>query len=99
MSLIAFGAVMAILITGGLGVIGSRLAELLRQKDYDVKVTDHRILSREGYMRADVCEHHELDRVFREWPIEHVFHLDGEVDGKMATSFPAAAWTSTSAEH
>jgi dTDP-glucose 4,6-dehydratase len=88
MSLVAFGAVMAILITGGLGVIGSRLAEVLMQKGYDVKVTDHRILSREGYMRADVCEYHELDRVFREWPIEHVFHLAGEVGRENGELFP-----------
>lgn len=79
---------MAILITGGLGVIGSRLTTTLREQGYDVKVTDHRILSREGYMRADVCEYQELDRVFREWPIEHVFHLAGEVGRENGELFP-----------
>ena len=64
-TLVRFAA-MAILITGGLGVIGSRLAAALRGHGYDVKVTDHRILKQPGYMRADVCEYHELDRVFRE---------------------------------
>ena len=81
-------AAMAILITGGLGVIGSRLAAALRGHGYDVKVTDHRILKQPGYMRADVCEYHELDRVFREWPIEHVFHFAGEVGRENGELFP-----------
>lgn len=79
---------MAILITGGLGVIGSRLAVLFEDHGYDVKVTDHRILERDGYLRADVCEYHELDRVFRHWPIEHVFHLAGEVGRENGELFP-----------
>jgi dTDP-glucose 4,6-dehydratase len=79
---------MAILITGGLGVIGSRLAAILRERGYDVKVTDHRILQGDGYMRADVCEYHELERVFREWAIEHVFHFAGEVGRENGELFP-----------
>lgn len=79
---------MAILVTGGLGVIGSRLAQVLRERDYDVKVTDHRILSSQDYMRADVCEYQELDRVFRQWPIDHVFHLAGEVGRENGELFP-----------
>ncbi len=39
-------------------------------------------------MRADVCEYHELERVFREWPIEHVFHLAGEVGRENGELFP-----------
>lgn len=79
---------MAVLITGGLGVIGSRLAEVLRDHGHDVRVTDHRILKEDGYLRADVCEYHELDRVFRSGPIEHVFHLAGEVGRENGELFP-----------
>lgn len=79
---------MAILVTGGLGVIGSRLTELFRALGYDVKVTDHRILTAPGYMRADVCAYHELDRVFRAWPIDHVFHFAGEVGRENGELFP-----------
>src|SRR4051794_32930153 len=79
---------MAILVTGGLGVIGSRLTEVLRAHGHDVKVTDHRILKSADYMRADVCEYHELARVFREWPVEHVFHLAGEVGRENGELFP-----------
>jgi nucleoside-diphosphate-sugar epimerase len=79
---------MAILITGGLGVIGSRLSEVLREHGHDVRVTDHRILKEDGYLRADVCEYHELDRVFRSGPIKHVFHLAGEVGRENGELFP-----------
>jgi nucleoside-diphosphate-sugar epimerase len=79
---------MAILITGGLGVIGSRLAQILHSHGHDVKVTDLAIVKDPAYLRADVCEYFELDRVFRKWPIEHVFHLAGEVGRENGELFP-----------
>jgi nucleoside-diphosphate-sugar epimerase len=78
----------AILITGGLGVIGTRLTDTLRAHGHDVKVTDLAIFKDPNYIRADVCEYFELDRVFRQWPIEHVFHLAGEVGRENGELFP-----------
>ena len=79
---------MAVLITGGLGVIGSRLASHLRARGYSVLVTDRAILKREGYIRADVTRYEELVRVFDANPIEHVFHLAGEVGRENGEQFP-----------
>jgi nucleoside-diphosphate-sugar epimerase len=79
---------MAILITGGLGVIGTRLAEILRSSGYDVKVTDIAIRKQPEYQRADVTRYEELAEVFRRWPIEHVFHLAGEVGRENGEQFP-----------
>ena len=79
---------MAVLITGGLGVIGTRLAEVLRSSGYDVKVTDVAIRKQEDYLRADVTRYEELAEVFRRWPIEHVFHLAGEVGRENGEQFP-----------
>jgi nucleoside-diphosphate-sugar epimerase len=79
---------MGILVTGGLGVIGTRLCEVLSEHGHDVTITDHRILREDNYLRADVCEYHELDRVFRSGPIEHVFHLAGEVGRENGELFP-----------
>ena len=46
---------MAVLITGGLGVIGRRLtARTSRERGYDVKVTDLAIRTEPDYRRADV---------------------------------------------
>lgn len=79
---------MTVLITGGLGVIGSRLAAHLRECGYDVKVTDLAIRKQVDYLRADVTRYEELVEVFRAWPIEHVFHLAGEVGRENGEQFP-----------
>ena len=79
---------MAVLITGGLGVIGRRLAEHLREHGYDVKVTDVAIRSEPDYRRADVTRYEELTQVFRTWPIQHVFHLAGEAGRENGEQFP-----------
>ena len=55
---------MAVLITGGLGVIGRRLTEHLRERGYDVKVTDVAIRKETDYLRADVTRYEELSEVF-----------------------------------
>lgn len=79
---------MAVLITGGLGVIGRRLTEHLRERGYDVKVTDVAVRKTDDYQRADVTRYEELTEVFRRWPIEHVFHLAGEVGRENGEQFP-----------
>jgi nucleoside-diphosphate-sugar epimerase len=79
---------MAVLITGGLGVIGRRLTGHLREHGYDVKVTDVAIRKEQDYLRADVTRYEELAEVFRRWPIEHVFHLAGEVGRENGEQFP-----------
>lgn len=79
---------MAVLITGGNGVIGRRLAAHLTEHGYDVKVTDLQIRTSDHYRRADVTRYEELAEVFRTWPIEHVFHLAGEVGRENGEQFP-----------
>lgn len=79
---------MAVLITGGLGVIGRRLTQVLRDAGYDVKTTDIAIRKEPDYLRADVTRYEELSEVFRRWPIEHVFHLAGEVGRENGEQFP-----------
>jgi dTDP-glucose 4,6-dehydratase len=79
---------MAVLITGGLGVIGRRLTQVLREAGYDVKTTDIAIRKEPDYLRADVTRYEELSEVFRRWPIEHVFHLAGEVGRENGEQFP-----------
>ena len=79
---------MAVLITGGLGVIGRRLTEVLREHGHDVKVTDLAIRREPNYLRADVTRYEELSQVFRTWDIDHVFHLAGEVGRENGEQFP-----------
>lgn len=79
---------MSILITGGLGVIGSRLASALRAAGHQVLATDKAILKRDGYQRADITRYEELAPVFAKVRPQHVFHLAGEVGRENGEQFP-----------
>lgn len=68
-----------VLVTGGLGVIGSRLVPHLRKRGYDVKVMDNKIAKMPDYIRADICSTVEVMEAFKRWDIESVLHLAGEV--------------------
>ena len=83
---------MAYLVTGGCGFVGSNLtAELIRQGK-DVLVVDN--LARPGtptnlawlrelgefrYFHADTRNGHDLEPIFRQFDVECVFHLAGQV--------------------
>jgi nucleoside-diphosphate-sugar epimerase len=80
-----------VLVTGGLGVIGSRLAKRLRDSGYETVVSDVRILKDEGYRRGDITQYVEMDRIFKDFKVEHVFHLAGEVGRVNGEEFPRRA--------
>jgi nucleoside-diphosphate-sugar epimerase len=77
-----------IIVTGGLGVIGSRLSGYLRELGHDVLVTDKAILRKDGYERADITRYEELVPVFNAFKPDHVFHLAGEVGRENGEKFP-----------
>jgi nucleoside-diphosphate-sugar epimerase len=79
---------MAVLITGGSGFIGSRLAGYLRDRGYGVTVADRAILKQAGYVRGDVTRYEELVHIFKNYSIEHVFHFAGEVGRENGEQFP-----------
>ncbi|MFB0566212.1 MAG: NAD-dependent epimerase/dehydratase family protein [Candidatus Aminicenantaceae bacterium] len=79
---------MSILITGGLGHIGSHLAKELRKRGYPVVVSDLKIISQDGYERGDVCSFVEMHRIFKEYNIKHVYHFAGEVGRENGELFP-----------
>jgi len=68
-----------VLVTGGLGVIGSRLVPHLRKHGYDTKVLDNKIARSPDYIRADICSTVEVMQAFKDWDIAYVLHLAGEV--------------------
>lgn len=82
---------MAVLITGGLGVIGRRLTTRLKERGYETVATDVRILKEDGYRRGDITQYVEMDRIFKEHRVEHVFHLAGEVGRVNGEEFPRRA--------
>jgi len=51
----------------------------LRACGYDTKVLDNRILKAPDYVRADICSTVEVMHAFKQWDIDYVLHLAGEV--------------------
>lgn len=68
-----------LLITGGLGAIGSRLAPHLRSRGYEVYILDNKVMKRDDYIRADVTSMVEVMEAFKRWDPDCVLHLAGEV--------------------
>jgi nucleoside-diphosphate-sugar epimerase len=82
---------MSVLVTGALGVIGQKLSEELRRRGYDTVLSDVKILKQDGYRRGDITQYVEMDRIFKEFKVEHVFHLAGEVGRVNGEEFPRRA--------
>jgi nucleoside-diphosphate-sugar epimerase len=55
------------------------MVPFLRSLGYDVKVMDNRIVKRPDYIRADICSTIEVMQAFKQWDIDYVLHLAGEV--------------------
>lgn len=73
---------MTYLVTGGYGVIGSRLVELFRSKGHEVIVVDRKMDPLGEEMNVDITRFEELWSVFKDRHIDCVVHLAGEV-GRM----------------
>jgi len=67
-----------ILVTGGAGFIGIHLVNELRRRGHKVIALDLFNTDREDYVRADVRNYRQLERVFDNWRFDYVFHLAAE---------------------
>ncbi len=68
----------AILVTGGLGVVGSHLARILRRRGHDVWVADHRHHHAPRHLRCDVGSYRQVERMFEGRSFGVVYHLAAE---------------------
>jgi dTDP-glucose 4,6-dehydratase len=71
---------MRVLVTGSLGTIGSRLVPELAERGHAVFGCDlaHTTQEEETYLRADVGDYRQLERAFREYRPDAVYHLAAE---------------------
>lgn len=67
-----------LLVTGGLGFIGSNLVPELRKRGYEVWTCDLRHSEEPNYIRCDVTKYRQLERIFEEHDFEYVYHLAAE---------------------
>ena len=66
-----------ILVTGSQGTLGKPLVRELRARGHEVWGTDLQHQADQQYMRANVAEYRQLERVF-EQPFDYVYHLAAE---------------------
>ena len=83
-----------ILVTGGLGAIGSPLVSELESRDHDVWVADLPWSERQQYYRCDVSEYRQLARIFEDREFDFVFHLGAEFGRKNGEDFYETMWES-----
>lgn len=67
-----------ILVTGGLGTIGSKLVRVLRERGHDVWILDLPHHHDRQYIRADVGSFRQLENVFTQQKFDYVYHLAAE---------------------
>src|SRR3989338_1337936 len=85
---------MKILVTGGLGAVGTPLVQKLREEGYKVWVVD--LLHSEGsnYTRCDVAEYRELEKIFEKTDFDFVYHLAAEFGRHNGEDYYERLWKS-----
>jgi len=83
-----------ILVTGGLGAVGSPLVKELETRGYNVWVADLPWNERERYYRVDVSEYRQLERIFEDHEFDYVYHLGAEFGRKNGEDFYETMWQS-----
>lgn len=67
-----------ILVTGGAGFIGTNLVRELKKRGHEVTALDLYHTERDDYVRADVRNYRQLQRVFDAMKFDYVYHLAAE---------------------
>ena len=69
---------MRILVTGGLGFIGSNLVGELERRKHEVMICDLMHSSVEDYVRCDVSKYRQVERLFEKNDFDFVYHAAAE---------------------
>ena len=83
---------MKILVTGGLGTVGSYLVKELRARGHDVLLCDLPHHHDPQYYRCDVGEYRQLQRIFDAHSIDCVYHLAAEFGRWNGEDYYEALW-------
>ena len=67
-----------ILVTGGLGFIGSNLVPELRKRGYQVWICDLGHSGEPNYIRCDVSKYRQVEEIFEQDHFDYVYHLAAE---------------------
>lgn len=81
-----------ILVTGGLGAVGSVLVNELRSRGHDVWLSDLHHHHDERYVRCDVSEYRQLEAMFDGRRYDYVYHLAAEFGRRNGEDYYETAW-------
>ncbi len=82
-----------VLVTGGGGFIGTRLVNELSSRGHEVLACDLSNSERANYVRCDVREFHQLERVFDACKFDYVYHLAAEYGRWNGEEYYENLWT------
>lgn len=85
---------MKILVTGGLGIVGSSLVQELRKQLHDVWVFDLPHSSDPQYLRCDIGEFRQLQEAMKITDFDYVYHLAAEFGRFNGEDFYETLWKS-----
>jgi len=83
-----------ILVTGGLGSVGSPLVKELESREHDVWVADLPWAERKKYYRVDIGEYRQLAPIFDRHDFDYVYHLAAEFGRNNGEDFYETMWRS-----
>jgi len=82
-----------ILVTGGGGFIGVNLVKELKRRSHEVIASDLYNTDKDDYIRADVRNYRQLERVFERWKFDYVYHLAAEYGRWNGEDYYENLWT------
>ncbi len=87
---------MKILVIGGLGTLGSRLVEELRNRKHDVWISDKGNFDDSRYMRCNIDEFRQVENLFSPNSFDYVYHLAAEFGRRNGEDFYESLWKTNS---
>ena len=84
---------MKILVTGGLGAVGTYLVKELRNRNHEVWVCDLSHHHDPQYIRCDVSRYRQLEQIFNEHKFDYVYHLAAEFGRWNGEDYYENLWT------
>lgn len=83
-----------VLVTGGLGVVGTHLTKYLEGRGHEVWVLDRSHHHAVNYYRADIAHYRQLEPIFDKHRFDYVFHLAAEFGRWNGEDFYETLWMS-----
>lgn len=83
-----------ILVTGGLGIVGTPLVEELRKRGNEVWVCDLAHNHHPNYIRCDISQYRQLENIFNHHTFDYVYNLAAEFGRWNGEDFYEKVWMS-----